>query len=196
MPIARLRLRVPLGVQVGMVAALFVAALVLLWTTGARVVARERRRSETKGLLDRAGAALSARGRELIARAEGFPYFPEDRVQADIDGRLSSEAAVALARYEGIEGGYFVLGFNRFLGTYPSRGQGGVEGLGPDMLAHLFEPFYTTKAGGTGLGLAIAREIALAHRGDLRAANRAEGRGAVFTLTLPAATPEGNGEPR
>ncbi len=59
-------------------------------------------------------------------------------------------------------------------------------GLDPEALLHLFEPFYTTRAGGTGLGLAIAREIALAHGGDLRAANRADGPGAVFTLTLPA----------
>ena len=42
-------------------------------------------------------------------------------------------------------------------------------GLAPEVLEHLFEPFYTTKAEGTGLGLAIAREIALAHRGELRA---------------------------
>jgi two-component system, NtrC family, sensor histidine kinase HydH len=57
-------------------------------------------------------------------------------------------------------------------------------GLSPEAQEHLFEPFFTTKAEGTGLGLAIAREIALAHRGDLRAENRAAG-GAVFTLTLP-----------
>jgi signal transduction histidine kinase len=66
-------------------------------------------------------------------------------------------------------------------------------GLAPEAAAHLFEPFFTTKPSGTGLGLAIAREIALAHRGDLRAANRADGGGAVFTLTLPAG---GNGEAR
>jgi two-component system sensor histidine kinase HydH len=59
-------------------------------------------------------------------------------------------------------------------------------GLSSETLAHLFEPFFTTKAGGTGLGLAIAREIVLAHRGDLRAQNRQDGPGAVFTLTLPA----------
>jgi len=66
-------------------------------------------------------------------------------------------------------------------------------GLAPEALGHLFEPFFTTKPEGTGLGLAIAREIALAHRGDLRAANRPDGPGAVFTLSLPAARGEGTG---
>jgi two-component system, NtrC family, sensor histidine kinase HydH len=58
-------------------------------------------------------------------------------------------------------------------------------GLTPEIQRHLFEPFFTTKAEGTGLGLAIAREIALAHRGDLQASNRSDGRGSIFTLTLP-----------
>jgi hypothetical protein len=44
--------RLPVGVQVGIVAALFVAALLALWTTGAMVVARERRRADAKTLLD------------------------------------------------------------------------------------------------------------------------------------------------
>ena len=58
-------------------------------------------------------------------------------------------------------------------------------GLSEDVAGRLFEPFFTTKAEGTGLGLAIAREIALAHRGDLHAANRPDSPGAVFTLALP-----------
>lgn len=49
----------------------------------------------------------------------------------------------------------------------------------------IFEPFFTTKPDGIGLGLAISREIAVSHRGDLRAENRRGGRGAVFTLSLP-----------
>lgn len=68
------------------------------------------------------------------------------------------------------------------------RDQG--PGLSPDVLRHLFEPFYTTKSEGTGLGLAIAREIALAHRGELRAQNRTDVRGASFTLVLPVADAE------
>ena len=65
-------------------------------------------------------------------------------------------------------------------------------GIPPEALPHLFERFYRTdrarsrEQGGTGLGLAIARQLALAHQGDLTVANGAGG-GAVFTLTLPCA---------
>jgi signal transduction histidine kinase len=50
----------------------------------------------------------------------------------------------------------------------------------------LFEPFFTTKPGGRGLGLAVSRAVALAHGGDV-ALEPASGRGAAFTLRLPAA---------
>jgi signal transduction histidine kinase len=59
-------------------------------------------------------------------------------------------------------------------------------GIAPDDLARVFEPYFTTKEGGTGLGLAIAHRIAEEHGGRLEAAS-APGRGATFTLTLPAA---------
>jgi two-component system, OmpR family, sensor histidine kinase BaeS len=63
-------------------------------------------------------------------------------------------------------------------------------GIPEDALPHLFERFYridssrSRSAGGTGLGLAIARQLALAHSGDLLAANLPDG-GAVFILKLP-----------
>lgn len=110
-------LRIPLGVQVGAVGALFVAALIVLWTTGALVVARERRRAESKDLLRAAGNALAARGGALIAHTEGFPYFPDNQAQDQLGRVLADAAAASLQPFEGIEGGYFVSGFHRFLGT-------------------------------------------------------------------------------
>jgi signal transduction histidine kinase len=65
-------------------------------------------------------------------------------------------------------------------------------GIDAESFKHIFEPFYTTKPEGTGLGLAIAREIALAHRGELTALPPSEtARGARFCLILPAVTTAG-----
>jgi PAS domain S-box-containing protein len=55
-------------------------------------------------------------------------------------------------------------------------------GIDPD--AHVFRLFETTKPGGLGLGLAIAKQIALAHGGDLEL-ERLEPRGSAFHLDLP-----------
>ncbi len=63
-------------------------------------------------------------------------------------------------------------------------------GIPAEALPRVFERFYradharSREQGGTGLGLAIARQLALAHGGDLMAANCPEG-GAAFTLILP-----------
>jgi len=60
-------------------------------------------------------------------------------------------------------------------------------GIAPDVLPHIFEPFYTTKAGGrgTGLGLAIAARIVDAHDGTMDVAARSGG-GTVFSVRIPA----------
>lgn len=47
----------------------------------------------------------------------------------------------------------------------------------------IFTPFFTTKTGGSGIGLALARQIAIAHGGDLTV--RRLSHGAAFTLELP-----------
>lgn len=64
------------------------------------------------------------------------------------------------------------------------------KGLSEADLAHLFEPFYTTKASGAGLGLGlvICRDIAAEFQGDLTARN-VPGAGACFTLTVPLCQP-------
>lgn len=41
------------------------------------------------------------------------------------------------------------------------------DGISPADAVRIFRPFHTTKPGGTGVGLSIARQIALAHGGDL-----------------------------
>ncbi len=59
-------------------------------------------------------------------------------------------------------------------------------GMGDDVAANIFEPFYTTKpiGKGTGLGLYVSYGLAEDLGGSLRAKNHCEG-GAVFSLNLP-----------
>ncbi|WP_397569706.1 ATP-binding protein [Schlesneria sp. T3-172] len=58
------------------------------------------------------------------------------------------------------------------------------EGISPDVLPRLFEPFATTKDRGTGLGLAVSHRIAEEHHGTITARNGETG-GAQFTLCIP-----------
>ena len=73
------------------------------------------------------------------------------------------------------------------------QAEGGVElavadsggGMPPEVLARIFEPFYTTKERGTGLGLAYARRVVAEHGGTIHC-DSAPDRGTTFTLRLPA----------
>jgi signal transduction histidine kinase len=61
------------------------------------------------------------------------------------------------------------------------------HGIPEEIQARIFDPFFSTKeiGKGTGLGLAICHGIVQDHGGDI-AVESTEGRGAEFTVTLPA----------
>jgi two-component system sensor kinase FixL len=59
-------------------------------------------------------------------------------------------------------------------------------GLSPQVMSHLFEPFFSTRPHGLGLGLSICRTIVNAHGGRLAALNNADA-GACFVVRLPVA---------
>jgi two-component system sensor histidine kinase PilS (NtrC family) len=57
-------------------------------------------------------------------------------------------------------------------------------GIKREDLAHIFEPFYSTKRGGTGLGLATVARIVEDHRGHIEIDSR-PGSGTEFVLRFP-----------
>lgn len=57
-------------------------------------------------------------------------------------------------------------------------------GISQEDLAHIFDPYFTTKATGTGLGLAIVHNIVDAHGGKVTVESH-PGRGTTFTISLP-----------
>lgn len=60
------------------------------------------------------------------------------------------------------------------------------QGMTDEVLAHIYEPFFTTKAKGTGLGLPTAYKIIEAHHGEIRVSSNL-GKGTCFEIFLPRA---------
>ncbi|MDB5476975.1 MAG: sensor histidine kinase [Phenylobacterium sp.] len=94
-------------------------------------------------------------------------------------------------------GGEVVVGLAKAKGLAIATVADSGPGIPPENLETVFERFYTSRpkgaafGGNSGLGLSIARQIAQAHGGTIRAANRmtADGQiaGAMFIVTLPEA---------
>ena len=68
------------------------------------------------------------------------------------------------------------------------------EGIPPELLDRVFDPFVTTKPRGLGLGLALAHRIVEEHRGALRVAST-PGKGTTFSAHVPIAPTAGAAGP-
>ncbi|MCB9556727.1 MAG: PAS domain-containing protein [Deltaproteobacteria bacterium] len=64
-------------------------------------------------------------------------------------------------------------------------------GIAKEHLAHIFEPFYTTKAKGSGLGLAIVQRVIEDHAGEIEVQST-PGVGTTFTVRLKRQPPAGS----
>ena len=64
-------------------------------------------------------------------------------------------------------------------------------GLAPEVIARMYEAFFSTKVDGLGIGLSLCRSIIESHRGRMRATNLYNGStpvGCRFSFTLPVET--------
>jgi len=62
-------------------------------------------------------------------------------------------------------------------------------GIPEELLAKIFEPYFTTKESGTGLGLTITFKIIKEHKGDITVDSTLS-KGSTFTIHLPIPQPE------
>ena len=58
------------------------------------------------------------------------------------------------------------------------------EGISPENLTKIFDPYFTTKKSGTGIGLTLVYKIIRGMGGDI-SVNSRQGSGTTFHITLP-----------
>src|ERR1017187_8061382 len=58
------------------------------------------------------------------------------------------------------------------------------QGIAPEQIGRLFEPYFTTKENGTGLGLMIVQRIVREHGGTIEVESDKD-RGTTFRIKLP-----------
>jgi CheY-like chemotaxis protein/nitrogen-specific signal transduction histidine kinase len=138
------------------------------------------------------GPAAADKGvnfKTTLAPEAGMVSGDPDRLQQAIWNLLSN--AVKFTP----EGGHVELRLTRVNSQIEIAVSDDGQGITTEFLPHVFDRFRqqdSTTArqhGGLGLGLAIVRHLVELHRGSVRVDSAGEGRGATFTITLPAEAP-------
>ena len=129
-----------------------------------------------------------------FVRESGLPYVqgdPHQLMQIFLNLILNAEQAIREGRDRGTLRIRLGTSGQSVWASFLDDG----PGIPSDILASIFDPFYTTKrpGRGTGLGLSICKSVVKEHNGTVEAAN-APGGGAAFTVTLPAAASFGSPE--
>ena len=162
--------------------------------TYARQGSAELRTASLHELIDRA-LHLVAHHIELRGvRAERELGLPDDQVVCDPEQIEQALIALLVNAVEAMgEGGTLVVR------TAADPGDGNLVrlsvadtgvGIAPDVLPHIFDPFFSTKdeTKGVGLGLAVVYGIVQRHEGRIDVESQ-PGRGTTFTITLPRRQP-------
>ncbi len=115
---------------------------------------------------------------------------PHQLMQVFLNLILNAEQAIRVQRDRGTLRVRLTSDENSVIAIFQDDG----GGIPAQILPSIFDPFYTTRrpGRGTGLGLSVSRAILREHGGNVEAA-AAPGGGAVFTVTLPIASPAAEG---
>ncbi len=132
------------------------------------------------------GMELAAGYVELVHRLEKIPQLTCDPVQiSQVCFNLIRNAREAMP-----EGGRLTVKLTRQRDWAVITVSDTGVGIPPEMRSQIFEPFMSygktdgAEASGTGLGLFVAREIVVAHGGDI-CVESVVGTGSTFTVRLP-----------
>jgi PAS domain S-box-containing protein len=135
--------------------------------------------------------AYEAAARGLVVQAELDPSL--DSIPAD-EGQLSQVFLnVAINALQAMQPGDSLTVRTRVDGPFvESLFKDTGEGIRPEHLPHLFDPYFTTRPAGVGLGLAIAHRIVEGHHGTIDVHSE-PGTGTAVVIRLPRAGPSLDG---
>ncbi|HEX8988912.1 MAG TPA: HAMP domain-containing sensor histidine kinase [Rhodocyclaceae bacterium] len=127
---------------------------------------------------------------EPLARSRGVHFeVASDHAEASVTGNRKALAGALTNLLENAlqavdaSNGRIVLAVRRTESHWLFSVKDNGRGMAPDVVARLFQPFFTTRHEGTGLGLAIARGVARAHGGGIDVVSE-PGAGTEFLMTI------------